>query len=255
MNKFFFIIATFLFVSCAKKSKNVTIPNSYEITGIHDVNFTSKTGNVLDIDVMQKVGYPTFEVTLTIFGLPQGINADFDSISKGRGYISFQSILTFNYVHRTTPGKYKVNIKSTDINFPLETPLIVNVPNYNGWLFQGRIFEKASSQTDPTTGSIDLTSTSIGYNSKLKLQFKNGLNIPTTNRSYKIVGSAPVSDDEVFVFYDLGPGLTDTYSSLNLSATMLDVTFVGGKMILKCQDIGLQKQGGGSFSLDLDTEL
>jgi len=156
MNKIFIAAATLLLISCGKKNDNVSIPNSYEIAGIHDVNFTSKTGNVLDISVTQKVGYPIFEVTLSVSGLPQGISADFDTIS-------FQSILTFNYVHRTTPGKYKINIKSTDINFPLETPLIVDVPNYNGWLFQGRIFEKASSQTNPTTGSIDLTSTSIGY--------------------------------------------------------------------------------------------
>jgi|SRR5215217_6032213 len=246
-------LISFCLIACNKKESSTGLPHTYTILGLHDIEFTSPSGNVLNLEMTPVPNYPQSLVTIKVDNLPEGINSSFDNISHGHGQPPFMSTIIFRCEKKIAAGNYNIKIKAND---PLSDTIVkvvsLKVTEYNGWLFNGQVYELLSSEKDIASATMSIKSSSINRNSKLTFIF-SGPGLPSP-QSYRIVNTTSVGAGEVYVKYESEvAGIVDQY--FGVAGGNIDLTLSNGKMKLVSEQIRLKNSNSAVFSIALDTSF
>jgi hypothetical protein len=108
--------------------------NEFVINGVRDVNFTLSTTDYLLLSVKHTSGSQE-RVTISVTGLPTGVNAVIDPSS---GTPDFESNIIFSMAGNAISGTYPIKIIGTAASSIKTYDLNLVVPPFNGFIIDGQ---------------------------------------------------------------------------------------------------------------------
>ncbi len=249
----FLFAATLAFAACKKSddgnsSSNTTAKESdhtpasegnpaFSITGIRDVDLSNiSTGTItLPLQITQSSGKSSEPVSLSIFDLPKGVYATAKPID---GNTPYGSALTFHTDYSGDGGSFTAHIQGGGPSGTLRYPLVITLPKYNGFEFNGLVYQKDTvvKDTNAAGGNHYIAMLNKDGGVRMVLSFANGVKLPSKAATYRIVPS-PVQPDEMQIqVYDYQFIYTSTATGARTGSFTFDSL---GKFIFRCSDVEL----------------
>lgn len=148
------IALTLGFAACSKPGSSPAPtpikPRDFVMSGFQNIVLGITPQNKLTLSVQPDSAGPVEPVTITVSGLPVGINADISPVSDSPG---FTATVVFNQTRLLNPGTYTVQVTGTSSSYTHTNSVSLTAPAFNGFIVNNRLYPTNGIQYGGPIGS------------------------------------------------------------------------------------------------------